>query len=337
MRAKPSRRYWKPLTVMIIVVAYSFVAGQYQLFLISLALVFSILAMSLDLVWGYAGILDLGHVAFFALGSYAMAFALRNFSAFGAPPSPAVANTYAGLVLAIIIPSALALGIGYAGFYSGARIIYFALISLAVTLVLGKLFIDQYYVTGGSNGITNIPQIALGVPFLPGFVIQTPLESFYLILAFTVITYFLLKRTVDSPFGKVLMGIRANESRAVALGYDVRRYKLLAYIISAGGAGLAGALFAPLNGIVYPDLFGLVLAAQVFVWVAVGGEGTLIGPVLGAVIMKVIESSVRDLYEYQYLIIIGIVFILMVTLFPKGFWGILEKFRVKMSAGGDSK
>jgi urea ABC transporter permease protein UrtC len=297
--------------------------GRYEIDLLSLALIFGMFALSLDLAWGITGILSLGHSAYFGLGAYMMGFALREFMIYGPPPEPSVMNTYLGLALAIIVPGALALAIGFIGFYGRVRSIYFGLIVLALTLILEKEIIDLYFITGGTNGINNIPKMAIGIGDWASLVLRSPVQFYYAVLLIVFITYLFTRKLVNSPFGRVLIAIRENEERVETFGYNTLKYKLIAYVISAQIAGIAGALFAPLNVIVTPTLFNLVSAAQVFVWVIVGGQGTLIGPLMGAVVLKFIEAWLGDLFKQEYIIILGALLILIILFLPRGLIGSL--------------
>lgn len=290
------------------------VANGYQLDLLSTALIYGLFAMSLDLIWGYTGILNLGHGVFFGLGAYASAMVMKGFDLFN-PTLPA-------FLAAIALPMALAFLLGCAAFFSGTVEVYFAIITLAVSLMFEKVVIVSYDFTGGSNGIINIPYYSLGPSLEEGLILDQPALFFYFVLGVVLLCFLLARKIVTSPFGRVLEAIRENSVRTGVLGYNVVKYKLIIFVISGGIAGLAGALFAPVSGIVYPALFGIILSASVLIWVAVGGRGTLVGAFIGALVIKLGEAYLSDVLVTAYLIIIGALFVVVVVLLPSGLAGI---------------
>lgn len=274
-------------------------------------------ALSLDLLWGYTGVLSLGHAAFFGLGSYTCVLILKHVHVFN--PS------YLSLIAAVLFPVILALIIGFLTFLSKTTEIYFAIITLAVSLLFEKIVVVWYAFTGGSNGIINIPFFNFSIPGVFEFELNNSVRYYYAILGICLVVFFFCRKLVHSPFGKVLIAIRENEQRTAVIGYNTNKYKITIYCISAGISGLCGAMFGPLNEIVYPGLMGLILSAEVLVWVAVGGRGTLWGAFLGAVSIKIIENLLSDISIVMYLIVLGLIFILVVLFLPKGIAGLLQK------------
>jgi urea transport system permease protein len=296
---------------------YPLIANVYLIDMMSTALILGIFALSLDLIWGYTGVLNLGHAAFFGLGSYSFVLTLKHLET--------INPIYISLLVAIAIPIVLALIIGLVTFLSGTTEIYFAIITLAVSLLLEKIALVWYNFTGGSNGIINIPTLYFSFPGIFSFPLDSSMKYYYFVVAVSLIVFLLCKKIVHSPFGKVLIAIRENPQRTAVLGYNTAKYKIAIYCISGGIAGLSGAMFGPLNAIVYPSLFGLLLSAQVLIWVAVGGKGTLIGAFLGAAALNILEAYLSDVSIMAYLIILGIVFILVVLFLPQGFAGVAKK------------
>lgn len=308
MRAALGRQPVLLALVILLVLAFPTVGGAYRTNQVGKFMAFAILALSLDLVWGYTGILSLGQAAFFGLGAYITGLALKNVPLLWLAPA---------LVAAILLPAVLALGLGRLMFYRKIGGAYFAIITLAVSLVAMQTALVWYGVTGGTNGIASIPSLALALPGRPPYHLGSR-EMFYLLAATLIGSYYLARWVVASPFGKLLMAIRDNEDRTEFFGYDTARYKTLIFAIAGGLAGLAGALYAPQVGFVSPLLLGFVLSTEVVIWTAVGGRGTLLGPILGAIGINLVASYLSELVLYYWLAIIGLIFVLVVVFFPDG-------------------
>ncbi len=273
---------------------------------------FAILALSLGLIWGYGGILCFGQAAFFGIGGYTYAIAALNFG-----------DTTGAVILAILIPAAFAALLGYFLFYGRVSDIYLAVITLTVTLILSSLFGHtagpQYRIgvarLGGFNGIPSTPHLNV-----PGDAsrILTPDETFYVAVAMLLILYFGCVWLLRSHFGRVVVSIRENELRAELLGYDVRLYKLIVFAIGGGIAGVAGILFANSAFNVTPVLFGLASTAQIIIWVVVGGLGTLIGPVIGAVLLQYLTTELGAQASINPSLVLGAILIVFVLFVPQG-------------------
>lgn len=302
---------------LIILVVYPLAVPSYAVDLMGIALLFGIFAISLDLLWGYTGILNLGPAFSFGLGAYSWAIVTKRFE-FVEPTIPA-------LLVAVLLPALLALGVGYAAFRARTSDIYFALITLAVSLTLEKIAQVSYTFTGGSNGIINIPKPTLGVPGVFGVTLNDPITYYYFVLIITVVVVLFSLRLVASPFGRLLKAIRESEVRTETLGYSTLRYKLLISMISASLGGLAGALYVPVSGIAHPGLFGILMSIEVFVWVALGGQGTLIGPLIGAVLLRLAESFLASALVSYYLILMGVLFVVVVLFFPGGLMRLFDR------------
>jgi len=292
------------------------VVGDYYTELLSQALIFGIFALSLDLMWGYAGVLNFGQAAYFGLGGYLVALLAREVHAFD--------PTYLGYTLAVLAPSVLAGGLGYFLFYSRVTGVYFTIITLVVTMIF-QLVVSDWYWLGGMNGILGAPSFALPIPFLFVYEFDTERKVYYMLLAVSVACWLLCRYVVRSPFGLVMSAIKDNEERAEFFGYDSAYLKTIMFTISAALAGFSGALYAHFSGFVSPPLFGLIFSTDVIIWVAVGGRGTLIGAFVGAVVVNLLKAFISDFLEVLWLLVIGAFFIATVFFFPDGIVGTLRR------------
>jgi ABC-type branched-subunit amino acid transport system permease subunit len=295
---------------------YAQFADSFDLFIVSTALVLSLLALGVDLQWGYAGILNLGPAAYLGLGAYVYAITQRKLSA-GSP-------TYIAFALAIVLGVILAVIVAYPAFRARTLPIYYALITLAVSLILQRWTAVSYDLTGGSNGLTGIRLPDFSLPGLD-LAMTTPDQFFPLASAVAITAYLGCLWLTRSRFGRVLVAIREDEEKAATLGYNVGRIKLLVAAIAGALGALAGALYAPLIGTAHPSLFGVALSIQVYVWVAVGGQGTLLGPILATIGLKLLENRLRGVSADGYVMVLAAVFMLVVIFLPKGIAGLFGK------------
>jgi ABC-type branched-subunit amino acid transport system permease subunit len=298
--------------------------NEYYLEVVARALILGLFALSVDLAWGFTGILSIGQAVFFGLGAYAYAIISLRF------PVPGI--TYGALTAAAILPVVLAAAIAFVGFHTGTHQIYFALITLALGLIFEAVAVVWRGLTGGFDGLINIPFPRFAVPGGWGLTIDRPVTYYYLVLFLCAALYVASHRLVTSPVGSVLEAIRENEERTVFLGYDTRRYKRVIFLLAAGLGGFAGALYAPIAGITSPDLFGFILSAQVVMWVAIGGRASLIGGFLGALTLYIGEALLRDVLLNFYLMIVGLAFIFVVIFFPAGFMGLVDRMIARQAA-----
>ncbi len=281
------------------------VLARHQLSILTDLLIFGLFALSLDLIMGYTGMVSFGHAAYFGLGAYGSALVLIHFG------QPIPVALLAGALLAGVI----AVPVGW--FSTRAREIYFAMLTLAFAQLLYTVAYKWRDLTGGSDGIAGVPKTTLywGGPSLAG-----P-HAFYAVVAVTVVaSLFICRAVVASPFGRALQAIRENERRFVSLGRDARLFKLTVFVIAAVFAGLAGALFAPFRGFASPEVMFWVLSGQGLMMVITGGIGTLVGPIIGAMVFILIQEILSS-YTEHWMIFTGAIFVLMVIFLPGGLVG----------------
>lgn len=278
----------------------------------TLLVIYALFALSMGIMWGYAGLLSFGHSAFFGLGAYTYAIASMNIQESTLP-----------LLLAIIIPAAAAAVIGAMMFYGRISDVYMGVITLVVTLILYKFMRatagDQYMIgdarLGGFNGIPAFP--TLNVPGMPEIsLFGTP--TYYVCAIALLLCYLLCRWILARSFGRVLVGIRENEARCELMGYNVPAFKTAIFSISAAMAGLAGSFYANYNEIVTPDVFNLQMAAEVIIWVVVGGVGTLVGPIFGAAVLGYVKLLLGQQTLISPLLVLGPLLVIVVLLFPRG-------------------
>ncbi len=318
--------------------------SDFRLNLLAKFLTFAIVAIGLDLLWGYTGLLSLGQGLFFGLGAYAMAMYLKLEASGDSLPdfmiwsgqlsgdlplfwqpfrSPLVA-----IVAAVALPALVAAVLGYCVFRSRIQGVYFSLITQALTLLVSILIVGQQPVTGGTNGITNLTTIF-------GFPREDPatLRALYVVTVVCLGAVYLLCRWLTgSRFGRLLVALRDDENRVRFSGYDPVQIKVLVFALSAAIAGLAGALFVPQVGIISPAALGIVPSVEMVVWVAIGGRGTLVGAVLGALVVNAAKSSFSEAYPDQWQYFLGALFVGAVLLFPQGLVGFLTGLNGRLRA-----
>jgi ABC-type branched-subunit amino acid transport system permease subunit len=297
---------------LILVFGLPHILELHTIFNLTVYAVMAVLALSLGVVWGMSGILSFGQSAFFGLGGYAYAIAAINF-----------ADSTPALLAAVALPVGLALVVGYFAFFGRVSDVYFGVISLTVSLILFNLVNSTsgsgYRIgtapLGGYNGIPSVPP--LNAPFMPEQVLD--FEGMYLAAALVLLAVYLgLRILMRTNFGRVVVSVRENEHRAELLGYDIRLYKLAIFCVGAGIAGLAGALYAAWGSFIGPSVFSLSFAAQIIVWVLLGGLGTLIGPVIGCFIVQYITMLLGETKLVDPTIALGLLFLVAVMVVPKG-------------------
>lgn len=281
---------------------------------LQLALYFSfgILALSLAWVWGFGGIFSFGQSAFFGLGGYSYAVASINLG--GSTPA---------ILLGLAVPVVFALLLGYFMFYGRLSGVYLAVITLVVTLAIHKFLGHtagfEYHIgkaqLGGYNGMPALPPINV-----PGDVSKFlwPEDMYYASGIMLLAVYFGLRWLLVTPFGRAVVAVRENELRAELLGYDTRLYKLLTFVIGAFIAALGGILFANWNSFIDPHVFDLGFSAQIIIWVVVGGLGTLVGPILGAMVLGFAAVELGTQQTIDTNLILGAILLVFVLGVPQG-------------------
>ncbi len=281
------------------------VLARHQLSLLTDLLIYGLFAMSLDLILGYTGMLSFGHAAYFGLGAYASALVLLEFG------QPVPVALLAGMLLA----GAVALPVGWLSTRSTG--VYFAMLTLAFAQFLYTVAYKWRSLTGGSDGIAGVPKTEL---FWGGPSLASSHAFYFLAAACVVLSLVLCRALVRSPFGRALQAIRENERRFTSLGRDPRPFKLVVFVIAAVFAGLAGALFAPFRGFASPEVMFWVFSGQGLMMVIMGGMGTLVGPILGAMVFILIQEVLSS-YTEHWMIFTGVVFVLIVIFLPGGLVG----------------
>ncbi|MFO1154055.1 MAG: urea ABC transporter permease subunit UrtC [Rhodospirillales bacterium] len=312
---------------------------SYLISLLGKYLCFALLALSVDLIWGFCGILSLGHGAFFALGGYAMGmYLMRQIGARGVYGNPVLPDFMVFLnwqelpwywygfdqfwfaaAMVVLVPGLLAFAFGWLAFRSRVSGVYFSIISQALTFALMLAFFRNNMGFGGNNGLTDFKTIL-------GFDIQAEetRRALFTISALALAAAYLLCRAiVASRLGNVLVAIRDAESRTRFLGYRVEHYKLFVFVVSAVLAGVAGALYVPQVGIINPSEFAPAGSIEIVIWVAVGGRGTLHGAILGAFLVNYAKSWLTGAIPELWLFALGGLFIFVTLFLPKGIVGTL--------------
>ena len=299
---------------------------------------FGLLALSIDLIWGYAGILSLGHGAFFALGGYAMGmYLMRQIGTRGVYADPILPDFmvflnwpelplywyffdhfWYAVIMVMLVPCALALVFGWFAFRSRVTGVYLSIITQALTFALMLGFFRNDFGFGGNNGLTDFKDIL-------GFNVQaqeTRAALFAASCAALAVGFVICRALVTSKFGKILVAIRDAEARTRFLGYRAEAYKLFVFTLSAGMAGVAGALYVPQVGIINPSEFSPANSIEAVIWVAVGGRGTLTGAVLGAVLVNYAKTTfTTGMLAPYWLFVLGGMFITVTLLLPRGIVG----------------
>ena len=315
----------------------------YVVTLIGKYLCFAMLALALDLIWGYCGILSLGHGAFFALGGYAMGmYLMRQIGDRGVYGNPVLPdfmvflnwqelpwywygfdNFGFAMLMVLLAPGLLAFLFGWLAFRSRVTGVYLSIITQALTYALMLAFFRNDMGFGGNNGLTDFKDIL-------GFDLQsnvTRVVLFLLTLVFLAGAYTLSYYITRSKAGRVLISIRDAESRTRFIGYRVEHYKLFVFVVSALIAGIAGALYVPQIGIINPSEFNPLNSIEIVIWVAIGGRGTLYGAIIGAILVNYAKTTFTSgIFAEYWLFILGALFVITTIYLPRGVIGILDGY-----------
>ena len=317
--------------------------SSYWVSLLGKYLCLALLALALDLVWGYAGILSLGHGAFFALGGYAMGmYLMRQIGDRGVYGNPLLPDFMVFLnwqelpwywygfdsflfaaLLVVLVPGALAFAFGWFAFRSRVTGVYLSIITQALTFALMLAFFRNDMGFGGNNGLTDFKDIL-------GFSLAAPGTKNALFIASGLALiggYLLCRRVVGSRLGRVLVAVREAESRTRFLGYRVEHYKLFVFVLSAMLAGIAGALYVPQVGIINPGEFAPLASIEIVVWVAVGGRGYLYGAIVGALLVNYGKTWFTGAFPEIWLFLLGGLFVVSTLFLPRGVVGLFDRRR----------
>ncbi|MAT50886.1 MAG: urea ABC transporter permease subunit UrtC [Porticoccaceae bacterium] len=313
--------------------------STYTVTLVGKYLCYAMLALAVDLIWGYCGILSLGHGAFFALGGYAMGmYLMRQIGDRGVYGDPVLPDFmvflnwqelpwfwqgfdqfwFAALMI-LLVPGTLAFIFGWLAFRSRVTGVYFSIITQALTYALMLAFFRNEMGFGGNNGLTDFKDIL-------GFDLQTDSTRCALFVISAVLlaaAFVLCKWLTASKFGRVLVAVRDAESRTRFMGYRVEHYKLFVFVVSALIAGVAGALYVPQVGIINPGEFSPINSIEIIIWVAIGGRGTLYGAVIGAVLVNYGKTYFTAAFPDLWLFFLGGLFVVTTLYLPKGVKGLV--------------
>ncbi len=330
-----------PVLSLLTPVSSPFHLSTYAVTLVGKYLCYALLALSLDLVWGYCGILSLGHGAFFALGGYGMGmYLMRQIGARGSYANPDLPDfmvflnwhslpwTWWGfssfpyaMLMVVLVPGLLALVFGYFAFRSRVTGVYLSIITQALTYALLLAFFRNEMGFGGNNGLTDFKDIL-------GFDIQSNGTRAALFSASAIalgLGYVIAAAMTQSKFGQVVVGIRDAESRTRFLGYRVEHYKAVIFTVSAMMAGVAGALYVPQVGIINPGEFAPANSIEAVIWVAVGGRGTLVGAALGAILVNWGKTFFTGAFPEYWLFLLGGLFVVVTLFLPQGILGLIDR------------
>lgn len=298
--------------VLAILISLPFFLSTYYLKLAVEAIIIAVFAMSLDLVMGYAGIATFGHAVFFGIGGYAMGVMLKFF----------FPSIWLGLLLAGFCSAILAFFIGFVSIR--AKGIYFAILTLAFAEVVYRIIFHSYGTPlGGSDGLVGVPTPMLGLGFFQ--IDLTKTANFYWVaVAFAYVSYLICRSIVNSPFGRVLAGIRENEDRVSFLGFNVKLCKVTTFVLAGIFAAFSGAMFTAFKTYADTEQLSFLLSGKVIVMTLIGGLGTLIGPMIGAVFVTIFESIIST-YIHGHHLIVGAIFVIVVIFMPKGFLGLFSR------------
>jgi urea transport system permease protein len=314
--------------------------SAYWTTLIGKIMCYAIVALAMDLVWGYAGILSLGHGLFFALGGYAMGmYLMRQIGREGQYQSDlpdfmvfldwkelpwhwwGSEHFLWAAFLVVAVPGLLAYAFGFFAFRSRIKGVYFSIITQALTYAAMLLFFRNETGFGGNNGFTDFKRI-LGAPIASD---ATRMALFAVTGGSLMLTLLLGRWLTTSKYGRVLAAIRDAETRVMFCGYNTVHYKLFVWTLSAVLCGVAGALYVPQVGIINPSEMSPANSIEIAIWVAVGGRGTLVGPILGAGVVNGAKSFFTQAFPEYWLYVLGLMFILTTLLLPRGLMGLLAR------------
>ena len=336
---------WVPFANLVIPNDSAMYVSTYTVTLLGKYVCFALLAISLDLVWGYCGILSLGHGAFFALGGYSMGmYLMRQIGERGVYGHPELPDFmvflnweslpwywlgfdmfWFAMVMVMVAPGLLAFVFGWFAFRSRVSGVYLSIMTQALTYALMLAFFRNEMGFGGNNGLTDFKEIL-------GFSLQsdsTRIVLFIISVVMLAFGYILCRLIVTSKLGRVVTAVREAQSRTRFIGYRVEHFQIWIFTVSAMLAGIAGALYVPQVGIINPGEFQPLNSIELVVWVAVGGRGTLYGAALGAGIVNYAKTTMTGAFPEIWLFALGALFVIVTLVFPKGIVGFLQRLKYR--------
>lgn len=326
---------WGGITIIaLILLSAPLFLSDFRLTLLGKFLTFAIAAMGMVLIWGFGGMLSLGQGLFFGLGAYALAMYLKLESAQGRLPdfmvwsgltilpsfwAPFQSPIFA-IAMVIVVPAVVAAVLGFFIFRSRIQGVYFSIITQAMTLLVSILLVGQQPFTGGTNGLTNLSTI-FGYSLASQ---ETKNALYFVTVIFLIVIYIFCRKLTNSRFGRLLVAMRDDEARVRFLGYNPVVIKTITFIISAIICGVAGALYVPQVGIISPSTLGVVFSIEIVIWAAVGGRATLVGAIIGALLVNAGRSQFSEDFPEIWQYFMGGLFIVVVLIFPHGVVGTLQ-------------
>jgi branched-chain amino acid transport system permease protein len=287
------------------------IVSPYWLHILIMAGIFAVLALSLNLLLGYTGQLSLGHTAFFGIGAYAAALLTLKLER----------TAWEGMALAAVVAGVSGWGIGRLALK--LRGAYFVLVTISFAGVISLVSVNWMELTNGPLGLPGIP-----APELGPWSFRTKRAYYYVVLAAVAFSYLVCRRLVDSRIGRALLALRENEALAESVGIDVTRYLVLAAVISAAIAGLAGGLYAHYTRFVSPEVFLFTYTVTMVIMVVAGGKGTLAGPIVGALLFTALPEALREATSWQWqMLAYGVILVLLVFFLPRGIVPTLSRLR----------
>jgi len=305
---KHKRYFLELLIIVILLLAAPFLLTKYYGQLLTEILIWGILAMALDLILGYIGIISFGHAALFGLGAYGAAICFVKLGT----------GLWPAMVVGLVVPIIFAFGVG--GLYLYLKGSYFTIITLVSAEIIHTIALASP-IFGGENGLNfDVPRLNFGFFSLS---LAEPLHYYYFVLFFFLSSYLICRRITQSPMGKVFQALKDNEERAKVIGYDVRKYKIVAFVISGIFSGLSGFLYVILQRYANPDFLHFIISGEAVIWTLIGGMGTLYGPVIGTAFV-ILFGDLLSSWMKNHLAVIGLIFIIAVIFLPKGIVGTIR-------------
>lgn len=325
------------IVLFLILFLVPFFTSNFKTELIGRFIVYMIFAISLDILWGSAGLMNLGHAIFFGIGGYIMAISLASqdgvpvfMQSFGLTRLPGILRILEEPIVAffmgLVVPMIVAFLLGYFIFTSKVKGVFFNIITLAFAALFELFVNNQQKYTGGANGIGGIASVKIGGEPL------SITQIYYLVFGVLILVYLFCIWLTKSRFGLIIKAVRENEARLQFLGFNPAAFKIVIFAISGMIAGLAGMLYIPMNSFISPDKVGVMLSTSVLVWLAVGGKGNLTGAMIGALIINILESLLSDNFGELWQLVLGVIMLVVVVFFPKGIIGTLIDLDARLKA-----